>query len=171
MLAAQDKDHSQIIPTGTTIDILAIDPGDTSGWFRIEYISGSQPAILSKKFGVWKGETEPGRVVNEDPPDILIVENYLIRPPKMTRGKKWSHDWNKGSTMRIIGSLQTVADLHDLFFQLQEPSIKPVGYGWAGLVYVKGKQGTHIPDACAHLAYFLYKQMKAPIDLIRTLSS
>lgn len=145
--------------------VLAIDPGDTTGWCRVTLPEGPF------RIGLWKGEKEPGREVNADPPDILVVENYLIRPPAMTRGKQWDHSWNKGSTMRIIGSLQTVADLHNLQFKLQEPSIKPVGYGWAGLDYVKGKTGTHIQDATAHLAYFLHKELKISIDLIRALTT
>lgn len=153
---------SQLIPL-QGLDILAVDPGDTSGWVRLNTLD------RSFRIGMWHGELEPGKEVNKQPPNIIVCENYLIRPPHMTRGKQWTHNWNKGSTMRIIGSLQTVAGLHDCQFELQEPSIKPVGYGWAGLNYVKGKQGTHIQDAAAHLAFFLHKKLKVGIDTIRSL--
>lgn len=160
---SSEPDNPLNLPTRLLeLDIVAVDPGDTSGWIRF------QNGRL--RLGLWFGEKEPGREINSEPPQILVVENYLIRPPKMTRGK-FTHAWNKASAIRIIGSLQTVADLRDLKFELQEPSIKPVGYGWAGLTYVKGKQGTHIQDAASHLAHFMYKKLKVPIDTIRAIVS
>jgi len=63
--------------------------------------------------------------------------------------------------VRVIGLIQGVAEMEDRKFVLQEPAIKPMGFGWAGLKYVPGKKGTHSQDAVAHAVYYAVKVLHA----------
>jgi hypothetical protein len=90
--------------------------------------------------------------------DIVICENFLVRP---NRARTGAFDWNSMEPVRVIGLIQAVAELEDRKFVLQEPAIKPMGFGWAGLKYVPGKKGTHSQDAVAHLTYYAVKVLHA----------
>ena len=90
--------------------------------------------------------------------DVVICENFLVRP---NRARTGAFDWNSMEPVRVIGLIQAVAELEDRKFVLQEPAIKPMGFGWAGLKYVPGKKGTHSQDAVAHLTYYAVKVLHA----------
>ena len=88
--------------------------------------------------------------------DVWVVEDYIIRPPQ--KGQNFgNHNWNRGETLRLIGKLEMVAIVGAVDFHLQQPSIKPLGYGQAGMEYKKGKPGMHIYDAIAHGTFWINK--------------
>lgn len=84
--------------------------------------------------------------------DVLIVENYRIRPEPMTKGR--ANVWSESHESQIIGGARMAASLFGFEIVIQEPDRKPAGYGYAGLQYVAGKKGTHMQDAVAHGAYW-----------------
>lgn len=84
--------------------------------------------------------------------DVMIVENYRVRPVPMTRGH--ANTWSECREAQQIGACHYHCTLHAMEFIKQDPSIKPVGYGFAGLKYVAGKRGTHMQDAVAHGTYW-----------------
>ena len=91
--------------------------------------------------------------------DLVVCEDYLIRPKDLT--KNWGHEWNNGPALRMIGAIDFWAQNYSIEMVLQQPSIKPVGYGYIGAKYVKGKAKMHHIDAIAHGAYFLVKNKLA----------
>jgi hypothetical protein len=65
-------------------------------------------------------------------------------------------------TPQVIGSLTTLCKALERKAPVkQQPSIKPVGYAFAGMKYLAGKQGTHWQDALAHAVYYAVKQLGA----------
>lgn len=84
--------------------------------------------------------------------DYLIVEGYRNRPVGMTRGH--ANTWSTNLESQIIGLCKGFCLVNEINFIEQDASIKPVGYGMAGLKYVKGKKGQHKQDALAHASYW-----------------
>lgn len=126
--------------------ILGIDPGGTTGWAILE---DDQPVeigtVKSPDFYKQMPEILAKNI------DVCVTEDFIIRP-------EWGNRWKKTDTPKMIGAIRLICEEMNLRFVLQQPSIKPVGYGWAGMVYVKGKKGTHIQDAIAHARYFYGKE-------------
>jgi hypothetical protein len=135
--------------------LLAFDPGTTTGLALATVIDkkitidalDSIRSITARKVQEFVREC-----------DIVICENFLVRP---NRARTGAFDWNSMEPVRVIGLIQAVAELEDRKFVLQEPAIKPMGYGWAGLKYVAGKKGMHSHDAVAHLTYYAVKVLHA----------
>lgn len=87
--------------------------------------------------------------------DIWVVEDYFVRPANKKGG--YSHEWNRGDTLRIIGAIEYHAFMFGAEFVLQQPSQKVMGYKLMGKEYKKGKGGMHIFDAIAHAQVFFGK--------------
>lgn len=81
----------------------------------------------------------------------IICEDWRTRPKEESRH---AGTWSEQIEARIIGIVMHEAWLRDIEFVLQQPSIKPIGYGNAGLKYIPGKKGTHMQDAVAHGSYW-----------------
>lgn len=128
--------------------ILGVDPGDTTGW-----------AILEKGEPVEIGTLKKDEFYEMIPQilakdiDVCVIEDYIVRP-------EWGNKWKKTDTPQKIGAIRLICTEMKLRCVVQQPSIKPVGYGWAGMTYVKGKKGTHVMDAIAHARYFYGKHSK-----------
>lgn len=86
--------------------------------------------------------------------DHIVCEDFKVRPLKARKG---NFDWSNMETPKIIGSIQTLSKLLEKTVILQQPSLKPMGYGFAHLHYTAGKKGLHIQDAAAHAMYFAVK--------------
>lgn len=94
--------------------------------------------------------------------DIVVCEEFLVRPAKARKG---AFDWQDMVAPRVIGAATTLAAKYEKELILQSPAIKPMGYGFANLRYVKGKSGVHIQDAVAHGMYYAVKTGKCnPVD-------
>jgi len=133
------------------VNILGIDPGRTTGLAVL--IIENKKATLD---AAWTSDDLTAIEYNDflKAADIIVVEDFKVRPGKAKAG---SFDWSQMETPKIIGSIQTLAALIGKSVVLQQPTIKPMGYGFAHMIYVKGKPGTHIQDAAAHAMYYAVK--------------
>lgn len=128
--------------------LIAFDPGGTTGWCVME-----NTKRMPLQIGELKNKDFYSGIKKLITPelDLVVVEDFIIRPEYGTK-------WRKPDTPNKIGAIRLVCTELGIPEVLQQPSIKPVGYGWAGLVYVKGKKGTHIEDAIAHGTYYFGKK-------------
>jgi hypothetical protein len=128
--------------------IFAIDPGKSTGWAEI-YLEDK--LIKLSEFGVTKDTTLVELIPKIKSADHLVYEAWLTRPKHLQRG---AFDWDPMITPQVIGSFLTLCKALEKPVPVkQQPSIKPVGYAFAGMKYVQGKQGTHWQDAMAHVFY------------------
>jgi hypothetical protein len=133
-------------------ELIAVDPGGTTGWARFETPS-QKPVEIGE---VVKDKLYSWLELQTNHGTIWVVEDYIIRPPSRRQGGH-DHFWNKGDTLRLIGAIQYHAHIHQQLFYLQQPSIKPLAYKQMGAEYVKGKPNMHIKDAVAHGVHFIGK--------------
>lgn len=87
-------------------------------------------------------------LLQEEKPDVVVIEDFVFRPG-FKEGK-----WKTTEVSKLIGVTRLAAKMHNCEYIEQAPAIKPVGYGMAGMKYVKGKRGTHRQDAVAHGVYY-----------------
>lgn len=138
------------------IKVLAIDPGKSTGWAEI-FIEDK--VIKLGMFGVCKDTTLVELIPNIKEADHLVYEAWLTRPKHLQRG---AFDWDPMITPQVIGSFLTLCKaLEKPEPAKQQPSIKPVGYAFAGMKYQQGKQGTHWQDAMAHAVFYAVKKLGA----------
>jgi len=124
--------------------VLACDPGDTTGWAL--YVDDQLA-----EFGQSHGMKDLLTQLKEFPkPDSVVVEDYRVRPGV-------NHNYSRVNTIQIIGALKAYALENDARYVLQEPSIKPIAYKWAGLVAPKNHALSHEFDAMAHGYYYLVR--------------
>lgn len=131
--------------------IMAVDPGNTTGWALFEQNSQKPYEIGEVKKEGFHKWLDGNTGVN-----IWVVEDYIIRPPNRKAGGH-DHFWNKGDTLRLIGAIERHAHVTKALFYLQQPSLKPLAYKQMGMEYVKGKSGMHMHDAIAHGVHFIGK--------------
>lgn len=134
------------------MNIISVDPGDMSGWARIEDGKPVQIGEVEFPEEMFDWLTE----LSQNKPDVLVVENYRIRPAKFSKSG-FAHQWGEIKAIQVIGALKYFAHLHRIGLVLQEPAVKPAAYGLAGMTYVPGKKGTHMQDAVAHGVYYYGK--------------
>ena len=87
-------------------------------------------------------------------PAIFVVENFLIRP-----NKAQSFIWSDMEVIQHIGALKYKAYSTGSDFVIQEPSIKSIGYKWAGIKPPKNHAASHSTDAYVHLVYYWVKKL------------
>jgi hypothetical protein len=132
------------------VNILGIDPGKTTGLAVIIIDLETKKARIDHA-GVSTDITAIEYRDLIENADVIVVEDFKVRPNKAKGG---SFDWSPMETPKVIGSIQTLAALIEKKVVLQQPTVKPMGYGFANMKYVKGKPGTHIQDAAAHAMYY-----------------
>lgn len=125
--------------------MIAIDPGNTTGFAFFQ--QGRESPV---SFGEVKADDFNKWLRSISDPKLWVVEDYIIRPGT-------ANQWNKGDTLKLIGRIELYTDILGANLVMQQPSIKPLGYGHAGMEYVKGKSGMHIYDAIAHGAFYRAK--------------
>ena len=133
--------------------ILSLDPGDSSGYL-LATVENKNYTV--DDMGVWKYAEVYNRLCEHRTLDLLLVENYLIRPSKNAGG--YEHNWAKPTALRIIGACEFLAANFPIKLRIQEPAIKPVGAGYLGLAGKPGK-GKHAMDAWVHLEYYCVTQL------------
>jgi hypothetical protein len=135
--------------------IVGIDPGKTTGW---AVITVENKKITLGKFGTTKDlsllEIKP---ILADA-DVVAYEGFWIRPGKAEQGH---FNWSQMQTPQVIGSIRTLCGELGIQTKEQQPSQKVPGYAFAGMKYVKGKQGTHWQDALAHAVFYAVRQLQA----------
>lgn len=140
------------------MNLLAIDPGGRTGF--VHYVN-SQPVKV--------GEVEFDGAGLEDsifqwmmewkdvPLDVIVYEDYIIRPMGKGGMGNYGHQWNKGEALQVIGAARALAALQHIPVVRQQPSIKPVAAKRCNLPYdsKKSGRGTHQMDAMLHGNWFL----------------
>lgn len=132
--------------------ILGIDPGDKTGAVLLD---SEGPSVLrvetieAKNFNSWLdtwNQTDSPWLV-----DIVAIEDFIARP-SFTDGR-----WTELPVAKLIGRVEFRCHQLKIRCVVQQPSIKPVGYRFAGLAYPPKKNPMiHVLDATAH-AYFLLR--------------
>lgn len=140
--------------------ILGFDPGKTTGWAMMEV---ENKKILPLNLGQDKDMSMRQQIENIKSADLVVIEDFLV-DPKFAR--KGAFDYNDMPASQVIGSLKTLCEMSDKKFVLQGASVKPMGYGWMGMRYVKGKKNMHHWDAVAHVVYYAVKKLGAlPVSI------
>ncbi len=116
-------------------NILALDPGKTTGW-----------ALFSNK-GVLvnSGEIPDDFVMNwieAIEPTIIVIEDFKINPAKRQGG-------SDVPAAQVIGAVKAYCKWQRAKLVLQSNTIKPIAYKWAGL-----RTKSHAHDAVAHGWYY-----------------
>lgn len=128
----------------------ALDPGRTTGF--ADFDSGEPIAMGEITVAIKDWNALHDWLVRRHHLDVLVVENYRNRPVPMTQGH--ANTWSENLESQILGYCRCFCMQWGIEIVVQDSSIKPVGYGYAGLKYVPGKSGTHKQDAIAHASYF-----------------
>jgi hypothetical protein len=136
--------------------LLGIDPGESTGWAVVTLAENGVLKVID--FGVSKDLTTYDLTGHIQSCDLMVVENFLIDPAKSKTG---AFDHSDMKTIQVIGALQLQARLHDKRVALQSRAVKPVGYGYLRMKYVKGKKGMHSTDAMAHAVFWAVKNAGA----------
>lgn len=134
-----------------SINYLAIDPGADTGWARFKDDTPQTMGIVEFSLGTDEDLLWGFLSKNMDI-DVLVIENWRNRPVGMTKGHAGT--WSENTESQIIGACRFACWEYKIEFVTQDSSIKPVGYGYAGMKYVKNKKGMHKEDAIAHGYYW-----------------
>ena len=136
--------------------LLGIDPGKTTGWAQAEL--GEDRIIKPTNFGETLDPTGLELLEMMKESDYIIVESFLVDPRFARSG---AFDYDAMIAPQVIGSLKTLAAQIGKEIAMQPSSVKPVGYGFLGKKYKKGKKGMHRWDALAHVYYYGVKNLRA----------
>lgn len=136
--------------------ILGIDPGKNSGYCVVRLTD--RKIEPTGEFGVDKNESvaEITKLINKC--DIVVCEDFLIRPDKARKG---NFDYNNMVAPRVIGKIELLCEMSGTKLAKQPASVKPPAYGFSNQKYVPGKKGQHWQDAYAHACYYAVKKMNA----------
>lgn len=136
--------------------ILGIDPGKNTGYALIKLEGRKiQPTGIQ---GVDKNESINSIKELMPQVDIVVIEDFLIRPDKARKG---NFDYNNMVAPRVIGKVELLCELNETQLEKQPASVKPPAYGYANLKYVPGKKGQHWQDAYAHACYYAVRKLDA----------
>jgi hypothetical protein len=131
--------------------ILAVDPGQHNGYCLVSYNAGKD--FIVEAFGTMEKLLFYRWLQNECPDlECLVVEDFKTRPNEARRGV---FDWNQMVAPKVIGALEYFAEARQIPIHLQQPAIKPMGYGYLGKTYKKGGKDLHHWDAIAHAMFWL----------------
>lgn len=134
--------------------ILGLDPGGTTGWGMIEISSDPRPKINLINIGQVKNEEDLEPQIIEA--DLAVIEYFRIRPDK-----KDDFVYKDLHASEAIGILKMLCRKHSTRVEMQGSQIKPMGYGYSGMKYVKGKKGLHQQDGLCHAVYYAVKHLHA----------
>lgn len=130
--------------------ILAIDPGETVGWFGFNE-DGSDTA----EFGQLHGEAALVEFLSTlETPTLIIVESFTLYGHKAIQ-----QSGSKMITPQVIGMLKMYARQKNVPLVEQPASILPIAEKWSG-IKVEGKGGhgnSHWKSAFNHGVYYLVK--------------
>jgi hypothetical protein len=132
------------------VKYLSIDPGKSNGicGYDVKYylmFMLTLPADNITKF-----------LHQFDKVDICILEDYKLFPNKAQQ-----QVYSDMETSRVIGRVETWAELKDVKLIKQPSSIKPTGYAWIGEKPLpKSNPSNHSLDAHVHFIYWAVKNGK-----------
>jgi hypothetical protein len=127
------------------------DPGGTTG---VALFDGIKPIEIRQ---LERDDLDDWLIHEYEPPEVMVVEDYRILPRSMTGG--WSHEWDKGETLRIIGSLEFFAKMKGVKIVLQSPHHKGMANQLVfGKPYNKNSKDPqrHAKDALLHVRWYYH---------------
>jgi len=136
--------------------LLGIDPGESTGWASVTLNETGVLKVVD--FGVSRDLTTHELSDRISDSDLMIIESFLVDPAMSRKG---AFDHSDMKTIQVIGALKLQSRLHDTPFVEQSRSVKPVGYGYLRMTYVKGKKNMHSTDAMAHAVFWAVKHAGA----------
>lgn len=134
--------------------ILAVDPGDTTGWAIL-----SMQGILAD-MGQVKLDKLHDFLDSLVDIDTIVIENFRVRP-----GVNFS--WSELATIQVIGAFGYKAHLLKAKFVKQEPANYTIGAKWAGITIPKNHDISHQVVAYSHGTYYSHKVLKNVIPVAR----
>lgn len=149
------------------IEYLAFDPGNTTGWAGFDKEGNIVEMGSFKAFidGKYKQNPKFRELINSNIKHI-VVEDYVNYG--YTQQKRWS----RNDTSKIIGVIETLAQIEDIPLELQKSSVRGIGYKWMGAEQPSNKAMSHEWDAAAHGVYFftkigIRKEAKSLLDKVK----
>lgn len=141
--------------------ILALDPGESTGWCFLDHKNNMQAGTLSKS------HLEVAKLIDELDPDVVIFETFNLYP-----GKAQKLIWNSFYPCEVIGVIKYKCALKGMLSTgggcegyrpqvvKQAPPIKkyagPIPKKFVALsAKPKSNITEHSKDACQHLCYYL----------------
>ena len=145
--------------------LLGLDPGKTTGWALVSLEGRDLKPI---DFGHDKEPSMVDQTSHIKDADLVIIESFLVDPRYAKAG---AFNYDDMIAPQVIGSLKTLCKMLDTPYVLQPASVKPVGYGFLGKTYVKGKKNMHKWDALAHICYYAVRNLDAlPVKVSSSLT-
>jgi hypothetical protein len=129
------------------LSILALDPGESTGWCYLDREDNMQAGTAPKN------HVEVAQLIERLDPDVVVYETFNLYP-----GKAQKMVWNSFYPCEVIGVILYVATIHGKQIVRQAPPVKK----YAGKLPDKfvrlsrvEKLTEHSKDACQHLCYYL----------------
>lgn len=129
--------------TDTIPSILALDPGESTGWCFLSKNNQMKAGTARKRHAAVAG------LIYDLRPDIVIYESFSLYP-SMAK----SLAWNSFYPCEVIGVIRYVAESLQCEIVKQAPSVKKYA-GPLPSCYNPEKKTEHSKDACQHLCYYL----------------
>lgn len=132
-------------------EVLALDPGETTGWALFEYGLLVDAGQTNKHKEVVTAVTELQMLFRMTNPSFVVIEDYRVYAHKAK-----SHSWEALHTPKLIGAIQALCAVRGTADILQMASSKQFVTNdklrmWK--MYYKGKP--HANDAIRHGCYYL----------------
>lgn len=130
--------------------VLALDPGETTGWFYRDFATGEMQGGT-----VPKDHQRVVDLIMDLKPDLIIYETFHLYP-----GKAQSLAWNSFYPCEVIGVIKLIATGLKCELVAQAPSVKKYAGGlqadWVHFQHndLKEKVTEHVKDAYLHLKYW-----------------
>lgn len=137
------------------ITILALDPGETTGWAVFTVVNGNVQLDAAGQISTWPMENA---VTNFNYLyDTFIIDHTVHELYAVYEWKAQDHSWSQVPTLRVIGCLETICILKDQVYSSQTAQIaknfctdeKLKGWG----LWIPGQR--HARDAIRHACYWL----------------
>lgn len=132
---------------------LAIDPGETIGWATFDS-NGDGISFGQSRYETFVSDFE---TLIHSGLKCIIVEDY--------RNHGWQQQkrWSRNITSKIIGKIETLAELRGVRIVLQPNTVKKLGYMYAGIEVPDNHSISHQTDAYAHGVYWLQTNGIRPV--------
>lgn len=140
------------------INILSVDPGETSGWALLQKNGNC------KQMGQLAFEPMMEFINNLVPEGIavIVIEDFVV-----FRRKAQAQTGSRHKTVQIIGALKSYALRHNIPVVMQGADIKKIAEKWSQIKPPADHAQSHQIDAFNHGFYYLVKNHYAKTALER----
>ena len=136
---------------------LAIDPGDTLGFASFtkdgEFMGMGQVDTKRVSIGKWLDSKIKGQAETDDPYTLIICEDYKISA--YSQKKFMAHKGSRVPTIKQIGAIENVAEIHGIEVHLQPNTNYGIGAMWGGFEIPTNHSISHQYVAVAHGIFYL----------------